>query len=374
MSMKDEIIWRPTEDQSASANVRRFMDRHGITRYDELVSRSVADIRWFWEACLNDLGVEWYQPYTAVLDDSRGFPWCRWFLSGKINLVRNCLDRHVQTRPDQVAIFWESDDGQTRAVTYRELHSQVCRIAAGMQELGIKRGDTVGIYMPMVPEIVTALLAAWKVGAVVVPVFAGFGPEALAVRLRDSDARLLFTADGSYRRGKPVRTKEAADQAFQSVPSVKSVIVLRRTGEPVSWIEGRDHWWHQVAADSAEAIPTQELNAEDLCLILLYLGNDRPSQGNASHARRDPGEGCPGTGLLHGCEERGPFLLAHRHGLDDGALGNHRDHVPGRVCASVRGRAQLAQPGPSVGHRGPASADPSWNLSHRHPAFAAFRR
>src|SRR5262249_16334499 len=151
---------------------RRFMARYGIGHYEELVARSIADIRWFWEACLNDLGVEWYQPYTQVLDDSRGLPWCRWFISGKINLVHNCLDRHLHTRPDQGGLLWEGDDAQTRTVTYRELHSQVGRMAAAMRQLGVVRGDRVGIYMPMVPEIVTALLAAWKIGAVAVPVFA----------------------------------------------------------------------------------------------------------------------------------------------------------------------------------------------------------
>jgi acetyl-CoA synthetase len=279
MSVKNEIIWRPSEEYSASANVRRLMDRHGIDSYAELVARSVADIRWFWEACLDDLGVQWYAPYSEVLDDSRGFPWGRWFVSGKINLVHNCLDRHLETRPDQVAVVWEGDDGQTRTVTYRELNSEVCRIAAGMHELGIGRHDTVGIYMPMVPEIVAALFAAWKIGAVAVPVFAGFGPEALAVRLRDSGAKLLFTADGSYRRGKQVRTKDAADQALQSVPSVKSVIVLRRTGEPISWVDGRDLWWDRVAVNSSADVPTEQLDAEDLCLVLYTSGTTGRPKG-----------------------------------------------------------------------------------------------
>src|SRR5438093_3461321 len=162
--MKNEIVWRPYGDYLTKSNMRRFLDRCGMSEYEELLARSIQDTEWFWDASMKDLGVEWYEPYARVLDDSKGFPWCRWFESGRVNLVHNCLDRHRVSRRDHVAILWEGDAGETREVTYGELYAQVCRVAAALRARGIGRGDSVGIYMPMLPETVVALFAVWKIG------------------------------------------------------------------------------------------------------------------------------------------------------------------------------------------------------------------
>ncbi|HLF87060.1 MAG TPA: AMP-binding protein, partial [Nitrospiria bacterium] len=167
-----EFIWEPYGDYKERANIKRFMDKHGIRDYDELISRSVNNIEWFWEEALKDLGVEWYRPYDKILDTALGFPWAKWFIGGKINIVHNCLDRHIISgRGAKIAIIWEGDDGATRKVSYAELYRDVNRVASALKGLGIGKGDRIGIYMPMVPEIVVALYSCLKIGAVAVPVF-----------------------------------------------------------------------------------------------------------------------------------------------------------------------------------------------------------
>ena len=279
IDMKNEIIWRPHGDYVTKSNLRRFMDRCGAGDYQELLARSVRDSEWFWDASMKDLGVEWYEPYTRVLDSSRGFPWCRWFESGKINLVHNCLDRHSSSRRDQLALIWEGDGGETREMTYGELDAAVCRMANAMRDRGVGTGDSVGIYMPMLPETVVALLAVWKIGSIAVPIFSGFGPDAVAVRLRDAGAKLLFTADASVRRGKPLQLKELADQALRSAPSVKTCVVFRRTGASVSWQAGRDAWWDELVESYPSRAPTERLNSEDLCLNIYTSGTTGRPKG-----------------------------------------------------------------------------------------------
>ena len=270
--MNNEIVWRPSGDYLAKTNIHRFMAAHGFSSYGDLVRRSVADIRWFWDACQKDLGIEWYEPYTEVLDDSCGFAWCRWFSGGKINLVHNCLDRHALAHSSRIAVLWEGDNGETRQMSYGELNYEVCRLASALRDLGLRRGDAVGLYMPMVPEIVAALMAVWKIGAVAVPIFSGFGPEALSVRLRDAGVRVLFTADGFFRRGETIHLKKTADQGLYSVASVKTVIVLKRTGISVPWSEGRDVWWEDFVHGRPAASPTTPLESEDRAIIIYTSG------------------------------------------------------------------------------------------------------
>src|ERR1043166_5033125 len=215
MTRVKDVIWSPTPDIVERANVTRFMRKHGIKDYDELLRRSVADTSWFWDAALQDLGVRWFRPYTKVQDRSKGFPWTRWFLDGKINIVANCLDPRDGRRP---AIVWEGDDGSVRRGTYEEFRQQTARVAETLLALGVRKGDAVGIYMPMVPEIVAAFFGCLKIGAVAVPVFSAFGAPALAVRLQDSEAKVLFTADGVSRRGKKAPVKAEADLAVKECP------------------------------------------------------------------------------------------------------------------------------------------------------------
>jgi len=273
------FIWSPPPETVAAANITRFMRAHGIATREELHRRSVADVSWFWDAALKDLGIEWYAPYRQVLDRSKGIEWASWFLGGKINIVHNCIDRHVGPK---TALIWEGDDGATRTLTYTELDAMIGRLANWMRTQGIKPGDAVGIYMPMVPEIVAAFFACLKVGAVVVPVFSAFAAPALAVRLADAEAKVLFTADGVSRRGKKAPLKPEADAAVAQVPSIKHVVVFERLGIDVPMTPGRDVRWNDIAAGEA---PTERLEAEAPSMILYTSGTTGKPKGTVhTHA------------------------------------------------------------------------------------------
>ena len=284
----DRIIWEPYGDYLEQSNIRRFMDAHGIATYDELIERSTSDVAWFWAAALDDLGVVWDEPYGTVLDESDGFPWARWFVGGKLNIVRNCVDRHAAgERADHVAVEWASEGGERRSVSYAELDREVCRAANAMRAAGVAPGDSVGLYMPMVPELVTVFYAALKIGAVVIPVFSGFGAQALATRLEDGACRLLFTADGSVRRGKPIATKPEADRALESAACVEKVVVVDRLGAEaraasgldVAMRPGRDVWWSDFLAGQAETCPTESLDAEHRSLVIFTSGTTGRPKG-----------------------------------------------------------------------------------------------
>lgn len=281
-----KFIWRPSAPLVEASNVKRFMDKHGIAGERELWQRSVADIRWFWREVLDEVGIDWYRPYDQVLDDSGGIEWSRWFAGGQTNIVLNCLDRHVEAgRGDRTAIIAEADDGTIRRVSYGELNAEVSRLASLMRGLGVEVGDRVGIYMPMVPEVVVAMFACFKAGAVAIPIFSGFGAGALAARLDDAEAKLLLTADGSFRRGKPVRIKDTADEAVEQVPSLKHQVVLERAGLDVAWTPGRDLRWSEALAEQPAEAETARLEAEAPALILYTSGTTgRPKGTVHTHA------------------------------------------------------------------------------------------
>jgi acetyl-CoA synthetase len=276
-----DIVWTPTPEIIARANVTRFMARHGIRDYDDLIRRCAQDTTWFWDAALRDLGVVWDRPYTAVQDASRGFPWTRWFLDGKLNIARNCIDRDRGPAP---ALIWESDDGRTTTWDAAMLRRTVCRIANALRELGVGKGDAVGIYMPMIPEIVAVFFACLKIGAIAVPVFSAFGAPALAARLQDSRVKVLFTADGVSRRGKQSPLKPEADLAVAECPSVRKVVVFRRLGLAVPMGE-RDVYWNDLVDRQPDDAPTESLDAEDTALVLYTSGTTgRPKGTVHTHA------------------------------------------------------------------------------------------
>jgi acetyl-CoA synthetase len=280
---ESEIIWRPTAERVEKANVTRFMRAHGIKTYEELVRRSTADVAWFWDAALKDLGVAWQKPYDRVLDDSKGIEWARWFVGGKLNIAANCIDRN---RGDKPALTWVSDDGQTTTWSYEDLHNCSSQVAEFLKRLGIQKGDTIGIYMPMVPEIVAVFFGCLKIGAVAVPVFSAFAAPALATRLRDAEAKILFTADGVMRRGKKMPLKPEADAAVAECPSVKHVVVFERLGlDDVPFKLGRDYWWADAINRQPNDAPTVELEAEDTALVIYTSGTTGKPKGTVhTHA------------------------------------------------------------------------------------------
>ena len=282
----DDIVWRPTEAHRRDSRVGRLMDRVGAATPQALHAWSVADIGRFWDTALADLGVVWDVPYRTPLDLSEGFPWARWFVGGRLNVVRSCLERHAGgAAAARTALVAEDEDGRTRTLTYRELFDEVGRAAGCLRDLGVRPGDRVGIYMPMAADVVVALFACLQVGAVAVPVFSAFGPEALAVRLKDAEAVVLFTADAGRRRGQPVPIKPAADQAVAGAPSVRHVVVKRHVGLDVPWTAGRDVDWADAVSRRAPDRRIESLEAEAPSMVLYTSGTTgRPKGTVHTHA------------------------------------------------------------------------------------------
>ncbi|HWE63984.1 MAG TPA: acetate--CoA ligase [Chloroflexota bacterium] len=275
----DAIVWRPSDAYIAGSRLSRFMRRHDIASYAELIERA-KQTEWFWDAVVKDLELEWYTPYSTVLDRSRGLPWARWFVDGRFNYVYNALDKHAAThRRHQLALIWEGEDGAVAKLTYRELLIETNRLANALRALGIGSGDRVGIFMPMIPETVIAVLACGKIGAIYTPIFSGYGAASVASRLHDCGARALITADGFYRRGKVVEMKATADAAVAQAPSVEHQIVVRRTGAAVPWHEGRDRWWHDLIAGRSRAYETERTSAEDPYMIIYTSGTTGRPKG-----------------------------------------------------------------------------------------------
>ncbi len=282
----DEVVFRPSQEMVDSANVTRFMRKHGIATYDELIERTSRENEWFWDVVTEDLGIEWFRKYKTVRDTSAGIPWTKWYIGGRLNIVHNCLDRHAKGGlRGKSALVWEGEEGAKRLYTFEALYREVNRAANALRELGVGKGDTVGLYMPMVPETVITLLACLKVGAIAIPIFSGYAPPAVAQRLSDAKAKVLFTADGSIRRGKGVRIKPNADEAVATVPSIEHVVVVRRTGEQVAWTEGRDIWWHDLVPRQRSVARTARMESEDVALIIYTSGTTGLPKGTVhTHA------------------------------------------------------------------------------------------
>ena len=251
----------------------------GVAGYQELVELGVRDLDRFWDVAVEDIGWEWYEPYSSVRDSSGGVEWTRWFVDGKTNLVQNCVDKQARDRPHQVALISEYEDGGVKTFTYAELDREVCRTAALLRELGVGRGDTVGIFLPMIPEVVFSLLAVAKLGAIFIPLFSGYGADAVAVRLADCGARLLISADGFQRRGGVVPMKETADAALKQAPGIRTQLVVRRTGRAVPWTEGRDAWFDEGVARQPDRLATEVMDAEDPLMLIYTSGTTGKPKG-----------------------------------------------------------------------------------------------
>ena len=275
-----EIVWTPTINDIEQANLTRFMHLHGIADFSELMLRSTQDVAWFTDAVLKFLDIQFYQPYSQVLDLSRGKPWPRWCVDGKMNIVHNCLDKYINTpKAAETALIWEGEEGAVRKLTYQQLHRLVNQTANALKSLSIEKGDVVGIFMPMTPEIVAAMLATAKLGAVILPLFSGFGPGAISSRMNDASARFLFTADGFFRRGKPVPLKPITDEAALDIPSLKHMIVLNRIGLAVNLQPERDLRWDDLIPSQSDQCPTLETGAEDTLMIIYTSGTTGQPKG-----------------------------------------------------------------------------------------------
>ncbi|MFW5452848.1 acetate--CoA ligase [Thioalkalivibrio sulfidiphilus] len=249
-------------------------------QYQEMYQRSVDDPEGFWSEQA-DKYVTWFKKWDKVLDWSfAGDVHIRWFEGAKLNVSYNCLDRHLETRGDQPAIIWEGDDpNEDRTLTYRELHAEVSRFANVLKSRGVKKGDRVSIYMPMIPEAAVAMLACTRIGAIHSVVFGGFSPDALRDRIQDSDCQVVITSDQSLRGGKKVPLKANADKAIAQCPNVHTCIVVKRGGEQVNWHDDRDVWYHEAMKEAAPECPPEEMNAEDPLFILYTSGSTGKPKG-----------------------------------------------------------------------------------------------
>ncbi len=259
----DGEVFLPSTEVVAQANV---------PDWDALARHAATDLEDFWATQAREL--EWYEPWTAVLDESRK-PFYRWYTGAKVNIVHNCLDRYLTSEMrNKVALIWEGEKGDTREISYATLNREVSRFANGLKRLGVRKGDLVTIYMGRIPEIAVAMLACAKIGAVHSVVYGGFSVDALAGRIDDSQSRVAITADGGFLNGKVVELKKIMDEALTRCPSVEKVVVVRRTGAEVTMHAGRDLWYHELMADPeiSDVCPTEVMDAEDPLYILYTSG------------------------------------------------------------------------------------------------------
>jgi acetyl-CoA synthetase len=280
-SFGGEVAWRPGPADLNSSRLMAFMKRHHLGSFPELMDRSTRDVAWFTSALLDFLEIEFQVPYTQVLDLSGGPPFPRWCVGGKLNITMNCLDRHLRDTlsAKRAALIWEGESGTSRLLSYEELAREVNRCCRALSILGVRKGDAVGLHMPMTPEIVIALLAIARLGGVIIPLFSGYGVSAIASRLKDAGARALFTADGMHRRGRVVPLKETADLAVSQVPSVEHCIVLRHTAHGAPMTEGRDVWWHDLVPSCSDSFDAEITDAEDVVMIIYTSGTTGQPKG-----------------------------------------------------------------------------------------------
>jgi len=275
--------WRPSSAYLERSRLHRFLTDVGCADLESLQARAEADPAWFWSAAVADLGIRFDPQPEAVLDMSRGPEWARWWVGAGFNYVAAAVDEPAAERPDVVALVWEGEDGAVRRFSRGELRAEVDRAARAMAALGVGRGDRVGIFLPMIPEAVIAVLAVGKLGAIYTPIFSGYGPPAVASRLADSEARLLVTADGFWRRGKPVAMKAVADAALTEAPSVERCLVVGRLGDAAgegTWRPDRDVAWDEaLAAAGDEPLASVKTDANDPFLVIYTSGTTGRPKG-----------------------------------------------------------------------------------------------
>ena len=275
-----DVVWEPGSDYTERAHLTQFMRQHSLSNFEALMERSTSDVSWFTEALLEYLDIQFSQPYSKVVDLSQGIAWPKWCVDGRMNIVHNCLDKYEGTDTDsQAALIWEGEGGQVRSLTYEDLRTQVNMAAGGLRSLGLGPGDAIGLYMPMVPEIVIALLAIAKIGGVILPLFSGYGAGAVTSRLVDGSAKALITADGFPRRGSTIEMLHVADQAARDCPSLKHVVIYEHVGLPIELLEGRDLTWESLLADRPAEAETEDTEAEAPLMVIYTSGTTGTPKG-----------------------------------------------------------------------------------------------
>lgn len=267
--LNEERVFPPSPEFAINAHIKSFEE------YEKLYAEAAADVPAFWAKQAESL--DWFEKWHTVLEWKE--PFAKWFVGGKINISHNCLDRHLAARGDKLAFIWEGEPGEQRTLTYRELHREVCRFANVLKKLGVATGDRVALYMPLVPELAIAMLACARIGATHTVIFGGFSADAIRDRVNDGECKLIVTADGGYRRGNEIKLKSIVDDAAAQTPSVKNIVVFKRTGSEISMTDGRDHWWHELVETVDDDCPPEHLDSEHPLYILYTSGTTGKPKG-----------------------------------------------------------------------------------------------
>jgi acetyl-CoA synthetase len=275
----EDRVFTPSSDLVKNANITAYMKSKGFDNYEDFYKWSLANRFEHWDDMAKEL--HWFEPWQKTFEWTNK-PFFKWFVGGKFNAAYNCLDRHMQTPTrTKVAYYWEGDDGSTRTITYEDLYVMTNRVAKVLQNLGVKKGDRVAIYMPMIPELVAAVLACARLGAPHMVVFGGFAASSLRDRIIDCDARVLITADGNYRGAKPIELKKIADAAVAETPGIEKVVVVRHMGKEVPMKQGRDIYLDELLKDvpADTVVPCEPMDSEDMLYILYTSGSTGKPKG-----------------------------------------------------------------------------------------------
>jgi len=274
--LKEKRIFEPSKTLVDDTNIKKWMDEHDISDYDELLGKAEENPEWFWDDLAREL--EWYTPYEKTFEWNP--PHAEWFLKGKFNIIHNALDRHAKgTNKNKTAFLWESESGDVRRISYYELYIEVNKFANALKSLGIGKGDTVSIYLPMIPELPIAMLACAKIGAIHSVVFSGFWAKAFQDRINDAGSKVAITADGFPRRGKLLNLKENVDKILENTPTITNLIVVNHADVPVKMEGNRDVWWHEIMENMDSECATEEMDPEDPLFILYTSGTTGKPKG-----------------------------------------------------------------------------------------------
>jgi acetyl-CoA synthetase len=308
---KDTPTWYPTPDYIEGSHVERLIRAMDLpvdlnrpeAAYKAFFRKSVEDPETFWRTALDLMGIEWFEPYTRVLDASQGAPWPRWFVGGRLNLAHNAVTRHARgAKADHPAIIWEGEDGATVSLTYGELTRRVGQTANALRELGVGRGDRVGIFLPMLPETAISALAIAQIGAIFIPVFSGYGPEAVATRLRDCGAKLLITADGFYRRGQVVPMGAFAREAVRIAGCVERVLTVRRIN--ADKVEENQLYWDRIVCAQSASVAVESMESMDPFMLIYTSGTTGRPKGTVHYHAGFPLKGAQDMAHLFDLREK----------------------------------------------------------------------
>ncbi len=279
--MNNRAVWQPSREYIESTNLYQWMNRLGFFDYEKFLKATVSDIEWFWREVEKEFGIEWFSPYKKVLDLSQGIKYPNWYVGGKINIIQNLLVKWANNpeTTNQYALIWEGEDGGGKRYTFSELNDWVNCVAQGFRNQGIIKGDRISIYMPVIPEAAVAILAAVKIGAICSPSFSGYGAEALAVRLKAAEAKIIITADGFIRRGKVIKMKEEVDKAVAMAPSIEKVVVVRRLNRDVPWTKGVDMDWDDLEVTDITHPEIEVMEASDPLMLIFTSGTTGKPKG-----------------------------------------------------------------------------------------------